>query len=45
MPSERHGFVLRMYDIINKAESMMEQQAEGGVAKGAEPMVCVLLCG
>nr|XP_046272472.1 serine/threonine-protein kinase WNK4-like [Scatophagus argus]XP_046272473.1 serine/threonine-protein kinase WNK4-like [Scatophagus argus]XP_046272474.1 serine/threonine-protein kinase WNK4-like [Scatophagus argus] len=26
LPSERDGFILRMYDIINKAESMMLQQ-------------------
>ncbi|XP_035510213.1 serine/threonine-protein kinase WNK4-like [Morone saxatilis] len=26
LPSEREGFILRMYDIIQRAESMMHQQ-------------------
>lgn len=44
LPVERHSFVERMYDIIQKAESMMEQQAEEGVSKGAETKVCSSVC-
>ncbi len=49
LPSEREGFILRMYDIINRAESMMHQQqpADGDrlshltASVLLESMVCV----
>lgn len=42
LPSERDGFVLRMYDIIHRAESMMEQPAEEGGATPAATLTRTL---
>lgn len=49
LPSERQGFILRMYDIINRAESMMHQQQPANTDRLShltastlpESMVCV----